>query len=174
MKRKVHSFKLIILLSIVLPVSLLFIYDCSPGNRQIAQAESHANGLEMKNSDEKAVLKKYAEQRIRAGDIAPPRVEDPGYPVADCILPDNFPADKGFVSFDTGFLGKIQYTCFNKEAGKSIVAWRTWYCEGSENKEACIFGKWVNGEPTFKGLLIGTHETGLGNIIFCFKKCNTK
>lgn len=174
MKQNIHRYKIIICISTALPILLLFIYNCIFGTKQIAYAETNHSAVIKKIAAEKAMLKEQAEQRIKAGEIVPPRVNDPGYPVANCILPDNFPSDDGFVSFDTGFLGKIQYTCLNQKAGKAIVARRAWYCEGSKKRKACILGEWVNGEPTFKGMLVGTHETGLGNITFYFKKCSIK
>ncbi|MBU1055558.1 MAG: hypothetical protein KKC46_17310 [Proteobacteria bacterium] len=174
MKQKIHRYKMIIFISIALPILLVFIYNCTPGTKQIAYAETKHSAVMKKIVAEKAMLREQAEQRMKAGEIIPPRVKDPGYPVANCILPDNFPSDNGFVSFDTGFLGKIQYTCFNQKAGKLIVARRAWYCEGSNKRKSCILGKWVNGEPTFRDMLVGTHETGLGNITFYFKRCSIK
>lgn len=174
MKQESHIFTIIKILSTVLPVFLIFTYDYGPNAKQIAYAGANCNAFDKKITDEKAMLRERAEQRMKAGEVVPVRVEDPGYPVANCVLPDNFPVNKGFVSFDTGFIGKIQYTCFNNELGKSIVARRIWYCEGSENREACILGKWIKGEPTFKSMLVGTHETGFGNITFLFKRCNIK
>ena len=94
---------------------------------------------------------------------------DPGYPVAICVHPKELPEDTAFINFNPGFLGQVQYICGNKNAGKQIVAWRSWYCKGCRKESDCIAGKWVNGEPAFSEVLSYTFESGFEGVSFLFK-----
>ncbi len=163
------SISLITRLSAVFLVIAFITSGCGPTKQEIAAREAARLAAEQELMKLRSQLREHAEERRNAGEQEPTRPMDPGYPVANCVQPKDLPEDTAFINFNPGLGGLVQFICGNTNAGKQIVAWRSWYCKGCQKKYSCIAGRWVKGEPTFRGVLSYTFETGYEDFSFLFK-----
>ena len=135
----------LIVVSVMLSV---MIAGCGPTKQEIAAREAARKAKEQEILQIKAKLRKSAQLREASGERIPPRVEDPGYKVRECIVKPKLPQGIGFISSGCG-----SSVCGNTTAGSKIVAWRKWYCEGADltqsQYERCVLAEWKGGEPTF-------------------------
>lgn len=99
-------------------------------------------------------LRDRSMERIASGNQAPTRVNEPGYPIADCVKP-RLPDDRFTINTAIGIGDSLDewgtnLICGNTLIGKKIVEWRQWYCQGSFDLfQACVLAKWEDSQPTF-------------------------
>lgn len=115
------------------------------------KAENDAYFAERKTriAKEKAEFEADVITRTSSDPSAPPRVTDPGYPVASCISPAPSPAA---YSLKVPPIGEWVYEgviCDNTEAGQKVLAWREWYCRAIESDPVrlreCVVSAWSDG-----------------------------
>jgi hypothetical protein len=138
----------------------VMIAGCGPTKQELAAREADRKAEEQEISQIKAQLKKSAQLREASGERIPPKVEDPGYGVGDCVkpkLPDNI------ISIYAPGIGT--FVCGNTKAGSKILAWRKWYCKGvelsRERYKKCVLSEWENGEPTFGPIIQYSYSSAI-------------
>jgi hypothetical protein len=147
--------------------------SCGPSKKEIAEREARRDAEKAKIAELRRALRLQSQERISSGERVPPKVKDPGYWIVDCVSPE-LPEDAVAV-VGTGF-GASKHICGNTTGGKEIVAWRKWYCDGSEHFERCVLSRWVDGQPTFGEILTYTLQEGMPgkNITFTFSPYKLK
>lgn len=114
---------------------------CGPTKEELRiRTDARAKEQEILRTRQEA-LEHSAEERVKAGDKGPLKVNDPGFRVVTCYEPA--PPDEA-VSLKTPF---GSYVCGNTSAGSKVVEWRKWYCKGESDD--CVLSKWTDGQPTF-------------------------
>ena len=129
-----------------------FLPSCGPTLEEIRSREQAREKEQETLRNRQESLKKKYEERINAGELGPPKVEDLGYSVVTCIYPRP-PEDYCYITNDKFTWG---YICGNTPQGKEIIAWRKWYCKGED--ASCVLSRWKNGQPTF-GEVVKTTTT---------------
>ncbi len=149
--------RLIVVASLVLPALLA---ACGPSAeekaRRASAAEARAAAAQAL-ADRREAMMSRAEERSRTGDQGPPRVYDPGYRVARCggrTITDDVGYIKAPSLIGDSEAAPSAAVCENTKAGRAIIAWRDWFCEGDR---VCVLSYWAEatrkGEPVFIPLM---------------------
>lgn len=150
MKLSIGAGKKLMAVVVISVMAATLFCGCGPSNKEIAEGEAE----KAKIAELKRILQLQSEKRISSGEGVPPKVYDPGYWIVNCR-----PSPE-ILGTAILLVGKSKHICGNTTMGHKIVAWRKWYCDGSEYFERCVLSKWVDDQPTFGEILTYTFQEG--------------
>ncbi len=136
----------------LVPAILLLLAACgapplSPEEK--ARIEARVAEEKATRAREKERFEAEVVRRIAADPAAPERVPDHGYPAGTCVSP----WDDAISEFALPEMGSIGIgggvVCDNTAAGRRVLTWREWFCQGFETEPArvrdCVLAWWQDG-----------------------------
>ena len=140
--------------TVIIIATMAFVVTCAtssmtPQERAELNARLKASKIEeaKRVTQQKHIFEEDVRNKTEEDGTAPERVDDPGYPIVNCISPKPSPSYYAIKVPPIGKWSVIQgVICENTDAGKKVLEWREWYCGTIEkdiaNIRDCVVSWW--------------------------------